>query len=189
MSFCCPRNLPLVLAALIFCPAALAETLPLKNPGFEEVSQVPGSVPGWVLSQHAGAPSYEMVLDTEAGSGSQTSFRITRLAPQEYGVIHQRISLPANSRGKTLKLSALMKSREVGPDGWRLIISFESAGTLLLSSAVISQAYSPALAGTTDWRRVTVEAKVPERAAAAEVGATLTEAGTGWLDDLSLLLE
>src|SRR5207344_2898762 len=42
--------------------------IPLVNAGFEEAGDTHNPVPGWRLTQHAGAPAYAMSIDTDTAA-------------------------------------------------------------------------------------------------------------------------
>lgn len=149
--------------------------LKLVNPGFESPMQN-GEIPGWTLQQHAGANAYEFALDSDHAFAGRQSARITRTQVQVYGSLEQRVDA-RQLVGKTVELSAMMRCKDVGPKGLKLMLN---GGR---SNAVV---YSPALSGTTDWQRETIRLKVPKTVATLNIGVTLLDAGSGWLDDVRL---
>lgn len=141
-------------------------------------------VPGWSLTQHAGAPAYEMVIDDRIRAGGKQSFRMRQTREEYYGFAEQRILI---ARGllddREVELSAMMRSAEVGPKGWLLTVACFSA-----QNASLGEFRSAPLTGTQDWRRVTVRAKVPRDTRTLSIGALLLDNGTGWLDDVEFRL-
>lgn len=144
----------------------------IANPGFEQPASG-DRIPGWTLSQHAGVQAYEMGIDHASAAEGKASFRMQRLRVQVYGAITQQLDA-ATLAGKTVELTAKVRTKDVGPRGW--MVSLDAAGSR--ASALAS--------GTSDWHEVQVRAKVPAGTKTVTVGAMLRDAGTGWLDDVRL---
>jgi hypothetical protein len=147
----------------------------LANPDFEQTA-ADGSVPGWAKTQHAGPVSYDMRIDHEGAYAGRGSFHMTRTQPQVYGSLTQTLDARAYA-GKTIELSAMLKTKGVGPRGWRLFINADMPGTLV---------YSPVLKGDSDWTRESVRLNVPAKAHQLTVGVSLLDAGEGWMDNVEL---
>jgi hypothetical protein len=148
-------------------------SIPVANSGFEE----PGAldrVPGWKLSQHAGVAAYEMTQDATAPFAGRASFRMRRTQNQVYGLLYQEVPVDPYA-GKTLELSAMARTAEVGPQGWVLYIDVPG-----------SRETATPLTGTTDWQAVRVRMKAPAEAHKVSIGGMLLDGGTAWLDDVQL---
>jgi hypothetical protein len=177
------KNLVAIMAALALAacnrsaePGKAAEagkSIAVANAGFEQIAG-DGSIPGWNTLQHAGPPSYEMVIDTQGAYAGKGSFRITRTRDQVYGSIKQDVAV-GSAVGEWIELSAMVKTKDVGPGGWKLMILGAKADE-----------FSPAITGTSDWQRAKVRVQLPNGVATIAVGATLLDAGSGWLDDVQL---
>jgi hypothetical protein len=148
----------------------------IVNADFEQTGSE-GDIPGWISAQHAGPPSYTMRIDADGAYAGHGSFHITRTQPQVYGSLTQILDARAFA-GKTVELSAMLKSRGVGAKGWALLISAKMPGTLR---------YSSELTGDSDWQRKSVQLQVPANAHQLLIGATLRDAGEGWMDDVRLI--
>jgi len=156
--------------------AAANPQIAIANGDFEKTA-ADGSIPGWVQVQHAGERAFDMRIDGEGAYRGHGSFHITRTQQQIFGSLTQNLDLSAYA-GKTLELSAMMKSREVGKKGWKLLINANVVDTLR---------YSPALVGTNDWQRQSVSLKLPaEGARHVTIGATLLDGGEGCMDEVQL---
>ena len=153
----------------------VGESIAIANGDFEQPASG-DDIPGWTLTQHAGVNGYKATLDHDGAAHGQTSLRFTRTEPQVYGEMMQRLNL-ARFGGKTIELSAMLKSADVGPKGWKLFINGNLPGTL---------AYSPGVKETTGWQRQAVQLKLPPQIGDMMIGATLLDSGTGWLDDVQL---
>ena len=145
----------------------------VANASFEEPG-APDRIPGWTLSQHAGAAAYEMTRDATAASAGGASFRMRRTRPQVFGLIFQEVSIDPYA-GKTLELSAMARTADVGPQGWVVYIDVPGG----------RETATP-LTGTSDWSAVRVRVKVPAEVHKVSIGAMLLDGGTAWLDDVKL---
>jgi hypothetical protein len=154
--------------------APAATRLPVANPGFEQAASGT-AIPGWNISQHAGVQAFEMRVDTAAAAEGHASFRMQRLHEQVYGLVTQTVDV-AQYAGKTLELSAKVKTADVGPGGWTLYL--DSAGARESAKAT----------GTDNWRTLKVRLKLAPQARTAEIGGMLLDRGTAWLDDVKLMV-
>lgn len=167
--------------ALLFSIAARADTVELANPGFEMPSTEGDPLPGWTAQQHAGEPAYEFAIDTRTFAKGKQAFRLTRLTPEEYAVLEQRIQLPKIA-GQDLVFTALVKTKDVGPKGFTLCLNFISG-----DGGIMQQVMSTPLKGTQPkWTPVKVSAKVPNGAFFVEAGFVLLDGGAIWADEASL---
>ncbi len=181
----------LVTFAIVACTDQTAESGPPKpgeivllNPGFEMPNSEDLSISGWNTSQHAGEPAYEMVIDDADAASGKRSFRMTQTQPEAYGMLEQHVASRPDLVGKTMRLTARMKTTNVGPNGWTLFL-FVADGT----DYVLKSYESPPVLGTTEWQQVEVIGKVLPNTARFTVGAHLSDTGNGgvaWLDDVEL---
>jgi hypothetical protein len=153
--------------------AASGQALVVVNGDFEQAAH-DHNVPGWSITQHAGPASYTSGIDSDGAFKGYGSFRITRTHEQVYGSIVQDVAV-AKFAGKTIELSAMMKSENVGPRGWKLFVN-----------APGKQVYSQGLTGTIAWKREAVKLELPANARTITIGASLLDGGTGWLDEVEL---
>ncbi len=160
----------------------MSSDIPLVNAGFEEAGDAHDPVPGWRLTQHAGAPAYDMSIDTETAAAGRASFRMRRLTPQFYGEIAQQVAIPKGRGGRSAVLSARMKTRDVGRKGWVLVMT-------IVAASGNRQVRAEPLSGTHEFTEVSVHAKLPDDAQAVEISALLLDDGTAWLDDVHLLVD
>jgi len=148
-------------------------SIDVANAGFEEPG-APNRIPGWTLSQHAGVAAYEMAEDATTPFAGLASFRMRRTRPQVFGLLFQEVPIDPYA-GKTVELSAMARTADVGPLGWVLYIDVPGG----------RETAAP-LTGTTDWRAVRVRVKVPADTHQVSIGAMLLDSGTAWLDDVKL---
>lgn len=165
------------IVTMFFAPGSWAAELVVANPGFEEPLASPR---GWRLSQHAGAEAFEMGRDDKVFAEGGHSFRMKRHTPQVYGLVDQRVAL-RQSAGQTMRFSAMLRTEDVGPMGWMLVVNF-----LGETGGILGQVRSEPMTGTSDWRRVTLENQIPVGTEQLAAGAMLLDRGTGWVDDVKL---
>ena len=144
------------------------------NGDFEQALTSEGMIPGWVKLQHGGDVSYEMAVEPAAAYSGKNGFRMTRTLEQVYGTLAQDITLPQPMSGE-VELSAMLKTKDVGPAGWMLMIIADAPPV-----------YSQPLIGTTQWQKVTVRAPLKPNTTTFRIGVTLLDAGTGWADDIQV---
>jgi hypothetical protein len=179
------RNLIAIIIAamLVACGKSVDSPVPkadaasnittLVNADFEQVAD-DGSIPGWIMQQHAGPPSYETVIEAQGAYAGHGSLRMTRTQEQVYGTLSQEVAI-AGVAGETFELSAMVKTKDVGPEGWKLMIYGDRV-----------RDFSPAATGDTDWHPVSVRVQLPAAANSLTVGVTLLDKGSGWIDQVQL---
>jgi hypothetical protein len=143
------------------------------NGDFEQVA-ADGSIPGWTMLQHAGPPSYETLIEAQGAYAGHGSLRMTRIQEQVYGTLSQEVAITGVA-GETFELSAMVKTKQVGPEGWKLMISGDRV-----------QEFSPAATGDSDWHPVSVRVQLPAATNSLTVGVTLLDKGSGWVDQMQL---
>jgi hypothetical protein len=151
------------------------KTVKVSNSGFEQAGD-DGTIPGWTPMMHADPASFRIGIDAETAHQGHASLHIARVHNEPYGMIAQDVDAAAYT-GKTLELSAMSKTREVGTEGWKLLINGNAPDTLV---------YSEPLTGTHDWQRQSVRLKLTPLVKKVTVGAILLDGGEGWLDDVEL---
>lgn len=171
----------LAVSQLAACKQFKYDAVPLANSDFEQAAAAGSPVPGWTLSQHAGPPSYEFVLDDNSPAEGKSSLRIRQTLQQWYGAAGQITPLK-NAEKRILRLRAKVKTKDVGADGWSLQVDFRNG------SGVIDTIKSKPASGTKGWREVVIEGAVPIGTVEVGVTAILEGGGTGWLDDVHLEL-
>jgi len=162
-------------AAVNSAAPAPAGAIQVSNSGLEQAA-ADGTIPGWTPMMHADPSSFRIAIDAEGAHQGHASLHITRVRNEPYGMIAQDINAAAYT-GKTLELSAMSKTREVGAKGWKLLLNGNAPGALI---------YSAALTGTQDWQRQSVRLKLSPLVKKLTIGAILLDAGEGWLDDVEL---
>ncbi len=167
------------LSVLMGAATAAPVDIKLVNPSFEAPAKGIRAL-GWTPSQHTGPTrNYEWAVDTDAASDGKASYRIKQLSPQAFGLINQAVVV-AEYAGKTLELSAAMKTDDVGPEGWLLVVNIESR------NAILEQVRSNPVTGKSDWKRSVVRFTLPANAYELKLSVMLLDAGTGWVDDVKL---
>jgi hypothetical protein len=158
--------------------AELPDSIALVNPDFESAPRANGSIEGWAIGQHAGPPSYKFEVDSSVSAAGKASLRIERTRDQVYGMISQLVPISAYA-GRTIELTAQMKTDDVGPKGWELMLTFTGGVPDPRHAAT-------PLSGTQDFQKVTIRTPVPVGAQKVEIAALLHDRGTAWIDDVHL---
>jgi len=156
-------------------PAAADHSVKVSNSGFEQTGEN-GTIPAWTPMMHADPASFRIGIDAENAHQGHSSLHIARVRNEPFGMIAQDLDA-APYAGKTLELSAMSKTRDVGAKGWKLLINGNAPRALI---------YSEPLTGTHDWQRQSVRLKLTPLVKKVTVGAILLDAGEGWLDDVEL---
>jgi hypothetical protein len=176
------RILLVVAAAVSMCACGQqangggGKSVALVNGDFEQPAGGSG-IPGWEYSHHAGVDVYTVSLDTESPAQGKASAKISRTPqPQIYGSLSQFVSMKGNE-GKTVRVTAKMKSEGVGQKGWVLFMS---------ARGLHGNVYSAPMTGTTGWKDVSIQTKILPGVDQLNLGATLLDAGTGWFDDVQV---
>lgn len=165
-------------AGLLIAGGAAAAEIPLKNAGFEE--PMPGKrIPGWSRTQHAGIGAYVVSTDSENFAQGKHSISMRRTVEQEYGLIMQRVE-NMDLGGKPVEFSAMLRTAEVGKQGWVMVMTFKNHGDIL------DQVRAEPMTGDVAWKEVVLKKNAPPNTNAIEVGFMLLDGGTGWADGVRL---
>lgn len=185
----------LSLFAVAGCQSVAPETLlPIRNPGFDGpvVDQI---LPGWEYEEHAGqwrGHAYEVAIDAGGGPGNTDALRVTQIHDEHYSFLHQKIRVRPEDAGKTLRFSAILKTGNVGPKGWTLVMKMMGGSGIVafVSSGGILDAFmSPPVVGTSNWNNSFVTGVIPVGTTDVDVGFSLTDYGTGWAVQPKLVIE
>lgn len=170
-----------LLLALTLAGTATAKEIRLKNPGFEEPATVHDPVGGWRASQHSGEDSYEFTTVGDVFFKGKRSFRLTRIKDQVFGSLDQAVPA-APLAGHKIEFRFQLRAEDVGPQGFHAFINFTAnTGDLL------QQIRGEDVTGTVDkWKTFTVTTTVPHDVQNVILGLTLLDAGTVWVDEVSL---
>ncbi|MEO5671560.1 MAG: hypothetical protein ABIR26_12775 [Ramlibacter sp.] len=182
-----PKVAHLVAGALLAvlyapCLAGSPQPVELANPSF--VADAAGELPGWFKTEHASGNSYTFVADPQSPLSKPSSLRINRHGGEAFGLLQQRVKTQPAWAGRTVRLSGSLKTKgAVGPGG-ALVLQART-----LSDAILVHDHMDdhrRLRGDQDWKKVSVQVKLPPTTGQLLVGVMLEEAGTLWADDLVL---
>ena len=133
------------------------------------------------------AGAFRVGADRSVAHGGTSSGHITALSatPAGFGSFSQLIR-PDEYRGKRVRYSAYVKTRNVsgniGSSGAGLWMRVDGNGGIL----AFDNMQNRPVAGTTDWKLVSVVLDVPNDAAGITFGFLLASGGEAWVDDASL---
>ena len=167
------------------CVAASAAAAPIEmaNPSF--VANAAGDLTGWHKIEHASGNSYTFIADTKSPLSKPSSLRINRHGKEAYGLLEQRVPALPVWEGHTVRLSGSLKTAGATGGGGALILQARTTGDQIL---VHDHMNDTRLVGDQDWKKVSVQVKVPPRTGQLLVGVILEDGGTLWADDLVLEL-
>lgn len=155
----------------------------LKNPSFDPDSQ--GKISTWSQAEHSTGNSYTFVADSENALSIPSSARIRRHGSEPYGTLEQLIRVHPLWHNKTVRLTGWLRSDGISGTGGALILRAEGGSGQILDSNFMENAR---VKGTQDWKRYSIELKIPPSSFHLLVGVTLIDGGTLWADDLSIEL-
>ena len=174
----------LMFVTLGACQSVTSETsMPIKNAGFEGVV-VNQILSGWDYEEHAGqwrGHAYE--VSTDAGPGTGRALRVAQLHTEIYSFVHQKIRVRPEDAGKRIRFSAMLKTDQVGPIGWKLAVNMVKGGDIL------DQFLSTPVSGTTTWRQAAVTGTIPLGTTDIDIGFLHMDSGVGWAADPLLVIE
>jgi len=162
-------------AKFIESPPAMRTPLLLVNADFE------AGLDRWTTSA-SDARAYEFAVDTAVFHSGKQSIRIRSVAGERDGSVYQVMPIAA-LRGTTVELSGWLKTENATGGGAALTLRVFGADNRLLEYNLMH--HGP-VKGTTDWTRYSIPVKVSKNATDLEIGVTLNNKGTVWLDDLEL---
>ncbi|MDB4916356.1 MAG: hypothetical protein JWM95_4000 [Gemmatimonadetes bacterium] len=131
----------------------------------------------------AGRPDqYRLGVDRAVKHGGSASGHITARSPSSvgFGALSQTVRAD-NFRGKRLRFSAYVRTRDVGLNGAGLWMSVDGDGGVL----AFDNMQDRAIRGTTDWTLVSIVLDVPEDAEGIAFGFLLASSGEAWIDDVT----
>lgn len=180
----------LSLAIVTGSGAAHALDLEPHNTGFEEPVSSRAGPPAWSFIQHAGAPSFEMVVDDRIAQEGTHSLRIRRTGAEPYGSASQRIQAD-RYRGKRVRYSAWLRMDDVNAFGPGILGEISGSGLVLRVDVngrdlFFDDMRDRPLRGTRPWTRFSIEADVPPEAVGIEFGVQLSGTGAVWFDAAQL---
>ncbi len=156
----------------------------LVNPGFESTVVAPrGDPEGWQTVQHAGVRSYLFSLDTDNPHSGARSLRLENVGQEPFGAVAQNVDARTYG-GKTVRLSAWLRTRDARDDGAGLTLRALRGGNI----AAYNFMFDAPVKGTTGWTRYTITLPVPVGTTRLELGAMLRGNGSLWFDDVELEL-
>ena len=153
----------------------------LVNPSFEVDAQ--GRFTGWKAHEHMRGNSYTFVADTSRPRSGPTSLRIRRHGDEFYGLMNQKIKVQPEWFNKTVRLAGYLRTDGATGTGGALVMQARGGGDEIMAHDHMDDRR---VTGTQDWKRYTVDMKVPPHAYWLQVGVMLQDDGTMWADDLSL---
>lgn len=148
------------------------------NLGFENQGDEQSLSDGWFKWGN-----YELIIDSKAYSGNNSGKIISDQAGSSFGSIAYKI--PANYKGKTIKLEGYMKIENVEKGFAGLLLRIDGNGT----SLVFDNMQTQNIAGTKDWQKYSITLDYPVEAENIFIAGILTGKGEAWFDDFVLTID
>jgi len=135
---------------------------------------------GWM---QMGMGTFRVGLDRSVSHSGEASGRVTAASPaeMEFGSLSQIIRADAY-RGKRIRFSAYVKTREAGGNGAVLWMRVDGGGGMMAFDNMMTRG----VRGTTDWTQASIVLDVPADAEGILFGLILSGTGEAWIDDASL---
>ena len=168
-----------ILIFLIFIIAfsCQAQTNEKFNLGFENQKEKITLSDGWFKWG-----TYDLIIDAEAHTGSKSG-KITSSDNGDFGSIAYKI--PANYKGKTIKLKGYMKIENVENGFAGLLLRVDGNG----SSSAFDNMQNQNITGTRDWQQYSITLDYPEGAENIFIAGILAGKGEAWFDDFTLTID
>lgn len=155
-----------------------AQTDPKYNLDFEGAARAGELPPGWIKWG-----TYPLGADTLSYRGTFSGHILADDSKAKFGSIAYRI--PANYRGKRVKLTGYMKLRDVSEGFAGLLLRIDGSSGPLQFDNMAKQG----LRGTHDWREYSTELTYPAGAKHIVVGGILTGKGEAWFDAFTVTID
>ncbi|MDP1639283.1 MAG: hypothetical protein Q8K74_12480 [Candidatus Nitrotoga sp.] len=178
-----PTALPSLIARRQAGRAAPDAVISLKNPSFNPDLQ--GKMSAWVAIEHASGNAYTFVADPENALSIPSSARIRRHGSEPYGLLQQSIRVHPSWHNKTARLSGSLRGADINGAGGALVLRADDGSGQILAWNFMQ---NDRVKGTQDWKRYTIELKIPPSAYSLIVGVMLEDGGTLWADNLAIEL-
>lgn len=166
--------------------ASKGVALKVVNGGFEEKAAV-DAIPGWRSVQHAGDKSYTQSVDRKGVAKGKQSLKFEQILEQHYGMLVQDVPITPDMIGKTVELSAMLKTLDVKEPGYNLWMGFYDR-----SPSLISHLESELIHGNTPWKQHQLAGTIPPGTTYIQIALHMfdhsVDGGTGWADEVRLTL-
>lgn len=168
-----------ILAVLILMTSLIAHAQADEkfNLGFENQEDKTKLSDGWFKWG-----TYDLTIESNAHSGTKSG-KVTSSDTGEFGSIAYKI--PANYKGKTIKLDGYMKIKNVENGFAGLLLRVDSNG----DSAAFDNMQNQNIRGTRDWQQYSITLDYPDDAENIFIAGILVGKGEAWFDDFTLSID
>lgn len=168
----------LIVLSIIISISCKAQTNEKFNLGFEAQKDKKALSDGW-----SKWGTYELTIDSLSHSGKNSGKISSDNAGSSFGSIVFKI--PANYKGKSIKLEGFMKIRNVENGFAGLLMRIDGNGGSLAFDNMQEQKIN----GTKDWQKYSITLAYPEGAEDILVAGILSGKGEAWFDDFSVSID
>lgn len=162
------RTLPIVL--LLAAAAAAGRDNLLANGGFEK------GLDGWIFADNSGNTT--QAFDAQVKKEGRQSVHLMKTGGPPFDLL--RADVGALRAGSKAAVTAWFKAENV-QNGWFKIFFYDKSGEVIEQGNDVKP-----LAGTYDWKEITIENRVPKKTASAAVFVLIVQPGELWIDDVRL---
>lgn len=178
-----PAALPSVFARRQARQIAPDTMISLKNPSFNPDKL--GKMSAWTEIEHGSGNSYTFVADPENALSIPSSARIRRHGSEPFGLLQQSIGVHPSWHNKTARLSGSLRGVNIDGAGGALVLRADDGKGQILAWNFMQ---NNRVKGTQDWKRYSIELKIPPTAHSLIAGVMLEDGGTLWADNLTIEL-
>lgn len=163
------------------CPSASEPAkVNLINPSFTDTED--GRIKGWKAIEHRVSGNYAFELDTKVFHSAPSSAQIRQVSTEDFGVLKQETLIPACWKGKLAKLSGYLRTDKALGGGGALVLHVTDGSNILKWNHM----NDARVKGSQDWKRYTIELRIPDNGYMLETAVMLEDDGALWVDDLTL---
>lgn len=167
----------LTLLFVITSLSCLSQKVEKFNLGFEKQEDKKLLSDGWKKWGN-----YNLTIDSVSYSGGKSGKITADKIGSSFGSIVY--SIPANYKGKTIKLEGYMKIKNVENGYAGLLLRVDGNGNTLVFDNMKNQN----ITGTKDWQKYSIKLKYPEGAEEIHIAGILSGKGEAWFDDFVLTI-
>ena len=174
-------GIPNAAQAQTACPSAgEAAKVALANPSFSETED--GRIKGWKAIEHRVSGNYAFEHDSKIYHSAPSSAQIRQVSTEDFGVLKQETLIPVCWKGKLAKLSGYLRTDKALGGGGALVLHVTDGSNILKWNHM----NDARVKGTQDWKRYSIELRIPVNGYMLETAVMLEDDGALWVDDLTL---
>lgn len=168
----------LITLLIIISITCQAQKIEKFNLGFENQQDEKALSDGWFKWGN-----YNLTISDTSYSGRKSGKITSDLIGSTFGCITYKI--PANYKGKEIKLEGFMKIKNVESGYAGLLMRIDGNGSTL----EFDNMYDQKVSGTRDWQKYSITLKYPKEAEFIFISGILKGKGEAWFDDFTVSID